>query len=469
MAYQGFDNSVSFGLGVSNHGVSFGVSYTDYDGYYDDYYDDYYGYDSYYGSCWDYSWYDPFFDCGWSSYGYYSTIAWRPWRLYDPWWGPSFYFTGWPSHRYIRHSYYRYAWASPYRYQYGYWGYYGTPRLARLYTDYGRSYQYGRAYPRGYVSRDGYRGARRSPMFGPRYKESPRVLVTDNGPERRTSRAVPRGEAGSALSPGRVTTSRRPDVGSGTRQARPRSGVVETERPRIRTRDDNARTPSAPAGRVRSGSDRGRDDGRVTRPPAGPRTPPSARTRGNAVDEARTRTTRPSTRSTPGQATRQPSARSGGTESRGTPANVRPRTRSSAPATRSSPPRVRPRGGSAAPTSKPQAAPRTRSRPGGQPGVRSSAPTNRSGVRARGGSGRAPEARSAPPRPAPQARSGGSRPAPRARSGGSARPAPKARAGGSSRPAPKARTGGSSRPAPKARAGGNRRSGGSAARRRGGD
>ncbi|NNF26048.1 MAG: hypothetical protein HKN73_02345, partial [Gemmatimonadetes bacterium] len=157
MAYRGFDSGVSFGLGVSNHGVSFGVSYADYGGYYDDdyYYDDYgyddYGYDPYYGSvgygsCWDYSWYDPF-NCGWSSYGYYSTSAWRPWRLYDPWWGPSFYFTGWPSHRYIRHSYYRYAWGSPWRARYGYWGYYGTPRLARLYTDYGRSYRYGSAYP----------------------------------------------------------------------------------------------------------------------------------------------------------------------------------------------------------------------------------------------------------------------------------------------------------------------------------
>ena len=229
-----------------------------------------------YQSCWDYYWYDPFFDCGWSSFGYYSTIAWRPWRLYDPWWGPSFYFTGWPSHRYIRHSYYRYAWGSPWHTRYGYWGYYGTPRLARLYSDYGRSYRYGTAYPRGYVTRDGYRGARRTPLFGPRYKESPRVLVTDNGPERRTSRAIPRGDQSGILGP-RVTPLRGGDARNGDRQARPRSGVTDTERPRIRSRTPNTETRATPQGRVRSGSDRGRDDSRVTRPSTGRTQPPAAR------------------------------------------------------------------------------------------------------------------------------------------------------------------------------------------------
>ena len=118
-------------------------------------------------------------------------------------------------------------------------------------------------FPRGgyVVAKHGYRDAeyrgrhdrpvRRSPLFGPRYKENPRVYVTDNGPERPTSRAVPRGrDATEALA---ATGGRRGRPSGSVRKAKPRGSTAPDARARLpgaktRTRPDirgETNTPQA--------------------------------------------------------------------------------------------------------------------------------------------------------------------------------------------------------------------------------
>ena len=192
-----------------------------------DYYDDDYGYGHHGGwdpyDCWDYLWYDPWFGCN----RYYPVGHFGPWwDWHRPMWG-FFGFLGWPSHRIVHHHWYGF---SPFWYGGwgGYPGHYGwgwdryryRPPIRYVHNPYQdgggyatpRGYRSGgRATPRGYTGGD--RVVRASPLFGPRYKENPRkVYVTDNGPEKRVSRAVPRG------------TRTTPD----TRRARPREGTKAT-------------------------------------------------------------------------------------------------------------------------------------------------------------------------------------------------------------------------------------------------
>lgn len=91
------------------------------------------------------------------------------------------------------------------------------------------------------------RPVRRSPLFGPRYKEDPRAYVTDNGPERPTSRAVPRSRDEDWVAPGapRRTGPQRDPVRKAKPRSQPGSGVREPPRA---TTGESAR-PARPAAR----------------------------------------------------------------------------------------------------------------------------------------------------------------------------------------------------------------------------
>ena len=231
-----------FGIGPAHQsphngaylGVGFSTALGNSD-YYDDYgYGHHGGWDPY--DCWDYRWYDPWLGCN----RYYPVGYFGPWwGWHRPVWG--FYgFLGWPSHRVVHHHWYGF---SPFAYGGwgGYSGHYGwgwdryryrhRSPVVYVYDPYDgdgyatpRGYRSGgRATPRGYT--DGDRIVRASPLFGPRYKENPRkVYVTDNGPEKPVSRAVPRGTRTEGVTTGRNGTRTTPDA----RRARPREGTKAT-------------------------------------------------------------------------------------------------------------------------------------------------------------------------------------------------------------------------------------------------
>ena len=351
--------------------------------------------------CWEYLWFDPFLDCG-----PYYRHGW-----FDPWWepvvfvpSPRFHF-GWFSHGW--HSpYWRDPWYT--RWTYGGWDPYWSHVGYRT-VHYDRGY----VHDRGYAQR---RVASRSPLFGPRYKEDPRpyVYVTDNGPERPVSRAVPRGDR--TARPSNTIDGVQPAAGR-------RGGAVRTEpatrtaRPRVRARPETGQDASPPTSarpRTRSGGlvvtpgspvrtsrpDTRREDpgtasrptssrptvvtptpprstgpriGRAT-PPTGRAIPPTVRTRPDAAPPRRVITSRPSQ---PAKARPAPS-RTRVTPPRAAPAPAR--VRSAPPKASSAPPRRSPPKASSAPPrrSPPKAssAPPRRSPPKSSPPKRS-APARR--------------------------------------------------------------------------------------------
>ena len=382
-SYSSF--GAGFGFHVGGFGASLGFSVGFGTGFYDNYHGLYRPFNTPFVHCWDDYWYDPYDAC--HGFGPFWGPGYGYWSAYNPW---RFGFLGWPSPRHVRSHWYGF---SPF------WSDYWGPSWG------GYDYWYGPRYRR-YYDYPGTRVVRRTPLYGPRFKEypAPPVYVTDNGPERPVSRLGGNRGAG-----GFGTGINRPDdrgsYAIGTRTARPRDG-------------SDAR-PTPP--RVRA---RPRADGGAT-------TTPRARPRSSAggSDQARPRDTRTIR---PGVVQRPPIATS------------RPDTRR--PSTRSAPTRVR------QPNPIRSAPPRVRSRP--MPRERIEPPRREApGVRSTPSRRPSPTVRSFPSRtPTPRARPAPSRmPTPKARSAPSRGSAPKARAAPSRAPRPSARPAPSRAPKPKAR------------------
>lgn len=299
----GIDLAASGGLGHSVWGLSLGYWSTGAHGHW-------YRVDprSVHSNCWadiyDPFWHDPFWgDPFWHD----------PWL--DPWTGSSL---GCSSHGFGRLPYYGWPfasgfwvggpsvrWGSSFAFGFGgfsrrhLWGRSGWWNHGRWGAwDYGHRPGYGY---RRYVVRDRHpragRGVRRSPLFGPRYKVDPRVYVTDNGPERPVSKAVPRDAGGDVLQPER---GRRPGPSdTATRRAKPRSRLGDPSAPRDRAQASPRARPTARGDRpaVRTRPTAGTRPAVRTRPTARPRpavrTKPTSRTRPTARvgPTARTRPT----------------------------------------------------------------------------------------------------------------------------------------------------------------------------------
>ena len=322
--------------------------------------------------CWDSFWFDPFQPChGYFAVGY---PTYDYWGWYSPW---RFGFLGWPSPRYVRSHwwsppfwthYYSPFWADSYAWGFGRrgWGY-GYDRWDRYYPVYRPYYDY--ADPHSRV-------VRRSPLYGPRYKEypAPPVYVTDNGPERPVSRAVPRSlgpggvfdgtdsdgnldRRGARLTDGPRTA--RPRTGTDARAARPRTGAeTRTSPPRVRARPAPTARPAPsrrPGSTARSAPTR--------RPAPGVRSAPSSRRPSPAVRSApSSRRPTPTVRSAPSSRRPTPTVRSAPSSRRPTP-TVRsaPSSRRPTPTVRSAPSRTPPkvrRAPSRAPKPSVRAAPR---------------------------------------------------------------------------------------------------------------
>ena len=267
---------------------------------------------------WHDPWLDPWTGCAWYGVGF----GW-------PGYGLGF---GWPARRHVR--VYAGWWDYPLWSDYGpagWWDYGYRPRWSHR-----PRYAIHDVYPQGRG-----RVGRRSPIFGPRYKVDPRVYVTDNGPERRVSKAVPRDPRTGVLRP----DNRRADPPDrSTRRAKPRTG-----------------------------------EGAQVRPGTRPRTPPQARPRVRPKAPIR-----PTARARPGVRTR-PTAQARPTARAKPTARARPTVRTRPmPITRRSPSR------------RPGAVPKARPDPGRRPVPKvRPAPTRRP----------APKVRSAPARrPAPKVR-----------------------------------------------------------------
>ncbi len=331
--------------------------------------------------CHDPFWYDPFGACeGYVAVGHLGYDSWdwhNPWRLG---------FLGWPSPRYVRFhwwrspfggfprspywAYYDSPFGRPWYWGHGYAGYWGSPYWFDRYA-WGRG-SWGRDYDRHYDRHA--RAVRRSPLYGPRYKEypTPPVYVTDNGPERPVSRAIPRGAAGvTNLGDGQVgpdgyrgrrgarisdearsarprsgtatgATTARPRSGTDARTARPRSGTVmgtPTARPRPRAIPrDRIAPPKREAPKVRP-APVSRRPSPTARPTPTRRPTPTARPTPSRRPQPTTRPTgsrmpRPKAKPTPSRAPK-PKARPA--PSRAPKPKARPAPRGSS--TRKAPPR----------------------------------------------------------------------------------------------------------------------------------
>ena len=275
-----------FGIGLSRQGLAVSAGYSSYDDYYSaygsyanpDYYGDY-SYDTFHGGIgsgcrdlwWHSPWADPWLD-PWAGCFTYLSVGYAPFG-WSGWYGPgvSFFF-GWPAPRFggSWHHYGEvFAWGRG-----GSWDWGWPPAYRYGWDPY--DYAYYGAHGYGHYPRVTSRIARRSPLFGPRYKETPRVYVTDNGPARPTSKAVPRRGAPGAGGVVQGNAGYRGRTGSvpGTRTARPRSGTEpRTSAPSVRPR-------------TRTGSAQPRP--KVVRPDRG-----SANTRGRVVPRPPTRRVRP--------------------------------------------------------------------------------------------------------------------------------------------------------------------------------
>ena len=347
-----------FGIGLAHQpahggthlsvGFSAGLGYSDYDDYgYG--YGHHGGWDSY--DCWDYPWYHPWFGCN----RYYPVGYYGPWwDWHRPTWG-FFGFLGWPSHRVVHHHSYGF---SPF--WHGGWGWYPDhygrgwdryrPQIRYVNNPYDgggyatpRGYRSGgRATPRGYAGGD--RIVRGSPLFGPRYKENPeKVYVTDNGPERPVSRAVPRGARTDAVTAGRNGTRTTPD----TRRARPRGETkATTTRGGTRTaRPTPTRRPTPKAKPATTGRTTRTVRPTPTRRPAPVVRPSTAKRPSSTARRAPTRAPAPKARPT---TTRRPAPKSKASASRrpapkaSAPKRPAPKPKASAPKRPPSKPKVKP-------------------------------------------------------------------------------------------------------------------------------
>lgn len=384
-SYSSF--GTGFGFSVGGWGASIGFSVGFGTGFLYNPHGFYRPFDSPWAHCWDDYWfdpYDPYYTC--QDFG-----PWGPgygWTGYNPW---RFGFLGWPSPRHVRSHWYGF---SPF------WSDYWGPAWG------GYDHWYGPRYRR-YYEYPGTRVVRRTPLYGPRYKEypAPPVYVTDNGPERPVSRlGGMRGAGGSVGRTARPTDRGAYSILDGARKARPRDGSDARPTPprvraRPRTNGDATTTPQARPRSGTGGSDEARPrDTRTLRPGAVQRPP---------IVTSRPDTRRPSTRSAPARV-RQP------TPMRSVPPRVRSRP---VPRDRIEPPRR------------------------GAPGVRST-PSRRPSPTARSFPSRMPTARPAPSRaPTPRVRSAPSRGStPKARPAPSRGSTPKARSAPSRAPRPKARS-----------------------------
>lgn len=331
--------ALSFGQWAPTHGSYFG--YGSHGGYGDSYYHDDYYWDDH--ACWHLAhdpWlFDPFLDCPnfylYSGFSFGWGYGWRSWHR--PW----DFFLGWPSPRYLAGWYgfgwrRKFGWGVP-RYGWGRWGHWGGYSYDYLYSPYGY----------GTVSRYGYRDGRqaryvRSPLFGPSFKEDPRVYVSDRGPVRPSFRPDPdNARAGReqfiavARPDGRVTDTE-------ARRARPKpksGGEARSSAPRLRPRPERVSPP--PSTRPRTPAVR--PDTRPTRP---------------ARPEVRSRPITPKTRIIPRPSSRTPTRveRPSVGPRRSPGVRPSPRQRSAPkvrPTTRRAPPRVRPAQRPTSPKAKP--------------------------------------------------------------------------------------------------------------------
>ncbi len=255
-------------------------------------------------------WHDPFVSCapyygvGYPAYGHWGWGA-PPWAWYGP---RQLGFLGWPSHRYVRSR-----WWSP-----TYWVDHRAPYWADRYAD-----------PHTRV-------VSRSPLFGPRYKEypgPPPVYVTDNGPERPVSKAMPRSGSAGVVADGTRRGGYLDRNGArsteGTRSARPRSGTGDrAARPRTATSVGTAAPRSTPP-RVRA-----RPQPSARRPSPIARATPSSRRPSPTVRSAPTRRSAPTARSAP---SRNPPPKARSAPSRAPKPSVRSAPRGSG--SRKAPPR----------------------------------------------------------------------------------------------------------------------------------
>lgn len=344
--------SMSLGFGSSAHinsahgplarfGLSSGIG-MGFPLHHDQYYDDDYRFGVYEPfwtrplHCWDLLWYDPFQPC--HGYFFVGFPVYDYWSWHSPW---RFGFVGWPSHRYVRAHW----WSSPF------WTHYPSPFWADDYA-----WGFGR-----WRWRSGYdrhaQVVRRSPLYGPRYKEypTPPVYVTDNGPERPVSRAVPRsaGRAdrvdpvdsdgyldrrGTRRTDGARTA--RPRPGTDVRTARPRTGAdIDTSRqgrPRVRARPEP--TPRMRIEPPKRQSPKARPAPSSRRPAPIVRSAPSSRRPTPIARPAPSRRPSPTVRSAP---SRRPTPRLRSAPSRKPAPKARStRTRAPAPKARPAPSRA---------------------------------------------------------------------------------------------------------------------------------
>ncbi len=318
---------------------------------------------------------------GWSGWGWtpFVSLGWPSWRsrvfarfVYGPVWG----WGGWDPDPFWHDPWYRvgFGYSDPY-YSRG-----GHVVAERGYRGAGR--------------RDGYdRPVRRSPLFGPRYKENPRVYVTDNGPERPTSRAVPRdrdvaeaqtadggrrGRPSESVRKAKPRGSATPNARAPRRSTRTGTGPATRAKPRTRIGTDPAETGKA---RPRPGTRRPPRTSRTdpAKPPSTGPAPRSARPRQPRPEAARQPDRRPGWFRVP-QRPRQPSVNPR------PPARVRPdpqrggRRPSAWPAPRGGPPKVRPAPRNGPPKARPaprRTPPRAKPAPTRRPAPKRTPPARR--------------------------------------------------------------------------------------------
>ncbi len=366
-------SSVSFGFGF---GLGLGNPHHGYGGYLYNAYP--FGFRSPRHYCRDYVWFDPFRYCG-TPYGH----GW-----FDPWWEPVVFV---PSPRW-HFGWYGHGWYDPFWHDpwYDRWAYHGWDPY-RSHWGFRTVY-----YDRGYAHP---RVASRSPLFGPRYKEDPRpyVYVSDNGPERPVSRAVPRGDRTAV-----------PATEGAWRTAGRRGGEVRAEpetrtaRPRVRERPGTGQgQPSSTSAQPRT--PRTRSGGLVVTPGSPVRTSRPDTNREDPGTSSRPRSSRPvvvtpvptrSARPTAGRATAPSTRRATPQAGRTTPPRVRTRpdatpSRRVTPTRASAPTRARPAPAKTVSKPKVRSAP---SRSRSAPPKAGSAPPRRSPPKS------SPPRRSAPPR-----------------------------------------------------------------------
>ncbi len=256
--------------------------------------------------CWTVGWHGPVFHCAWELQPQlYMLPGWLSWH--DPWnhpirtWRRPLGWFGWPSlYREHRH-WYRIAWGwQDHRYAGWHRDFYVYGSTGRQYTRVNRR----AVSPRGY--RQGGRIIRQSPLFGPRYKEDPRAYVTDNGPQRPTSRLAqprsPRLDVGTTVRDRGRNTGRRAKPRNTGPQHRPTTATGRVQSvPGSGTRVRGSRPQVAPARILPSREARPKRDRSqvMQRAGTGPARRGSTVTKTRVAPDKRVPATRPSTRRRP--------------------------------------------------------------------------------------------------------------------------------------------------------------------------